>query len=118
MPMESKAQRRYLWATNPEVAQEFEDKTPKGKKLPEHKKKATHNCLMINSGSHQIFCVVYNGIPVGTSAEAGMAMQRAHTAHNAANAYAGGDISHHASLYEHAAGLHKEAVRLNSGNAD
>jgi hypothetical protein len=35
MPMESQAQRRKLWATNPKVAQEFEDKTPKGKKLPE-----------------------------------------------------------------------------------
>lgn len=34
-PMESQAQRRKLWATNPKVAQEFEDKTPKGKKLPE-----------------------------------------------------------------------------------
>lgn len=35
MPMQSQAQRRKLWATNPKVAQEFEDKTPKGKKLPE-----------------------------------------------------------------------------------
>lgn len=34
-PMQSQAQRRKLWATNPKVAQEFEDKTPKGKKLPE-----------------------------------------------------------------------------------
>jgi len=36
MPMKSKAQRRFLWATNPEVAKEFESKTPEGKKLPEH----------------------------------------------------------------------------------
>ena len=35
MPMQSKAQRRYLWATNPKVAQEFEDKTAPGAKLPE-----------------------------------------------------------------------------------
>lgn len=35
MPMESQAQRRKLWATNPKVAQEFEDATPKGAKLPE-----------------------------------------------------------------------------------
>ena len=34
MPMKSKAQRRALWAKNPKLAQEFEDKTPKGKKLP------------------------------------------------------------------------------------
>jgi hypothetical protein len=35
MPMKSKAQRRALWAKNPKVAEEFEKKTPKGKKLPE-----------------------------------------------------------------------------------
>jgi hypothetical protein len=35
MPMKSKAQRRALWAKDPKLAQEFEDKTPKGKKLPE-----------------------------------------------------------------------------------
>lgn len=35
MPMRSKAQRRYLWATAPDVAREFEDATPKGAKLPE-----------------------------------------------------------------------------------
>ena len=40
MPMKSKAQRKFLWATNPEVAREFEDETPKGIKLPEHVKKA------------------------------------------------------------------------------
>lgn len=43
MPMKSEAQRRALWAKNPAVAQEFEDATPKGKKLPERvrpKKKA------------------------------------------------------------------------------
>lgn len=39
MPMKSQAQRRALWAKNPKVAQEFEDKTPKGKKLPEKVKK-------------------------------------------------------------------------------
>ena len=33
--MKSQAQRRYLWAKHPGVAQEFEDKTPAGKKLPE-----------------------------------------------------------------------------------
>lgn len=36
MPMKSEAQRKYLWATHPKVAKEFESKTPKGKKLPEH----------------------------------------------------------------------------------
>lgn len=39
MPMKSKAQRRYLHAVHPEVAEKFEEETPKGKKLPEHKRK-------------------------------------------------------------------------------
>ena len=39
MPFKSKAQRRYLFATNPAVAEEFASKTPKGKKLPDHVKK-------------------------------------------------------------------------------
>lgn len=39
MPFKSEAQRRYLYANEPEVAKEFASKTPKGKKLPERKKK-------------------------------------------------------------------------------
>lgn len=35
MPMKSEAQRGFLWAQHPELAREFEDATPKGKKLPE-----------------------------------------------------------------------------------
>lgn len=38
MPFKSKAQRGYLFANEPEVAEEFAEKTPKGKKLPEHVK--------------------------------------------------------------------------------
>ena len=38
MPFKSKAQRRFLYAKEPEVAKEYESKTPKGKKLPEKKK--------------------------------------------------------------------------------
>lgn len=34
MPFKSKAQRAFLYATNPKVAKEFESKTPKGVKLP------------------------------------------------------------------------------------
>jgi hypothetical protein len=34
-PFRSKAQRRYLYANNPELAKEFEAATPRGKKLPE-----------------------------------------------------------------------------------
>jgi len=34
MPFKSEKQRRYLYAKKPEIAKEFEKKTPKGKKLP------------------------------------------------------------------------------------
>lgn len=37
----SQAQRRYMYAKHPDIAKEFEAKTPKGKKLPEH-----HNVAM------------------------------------------------------------------------
>ena len=42
MPFKSQAQRRMMFATNPEVAKEMQAKTRKGAKLPEHvaKKKA------------------------------------------------------------------------------
>jgi hypothetical protein len=40
VPLRSKAQRRKLWATDPELAQEFEAHTPKGMKLPERVSKA------------------------------------------------------------------------------
>lgn len=40
MPLESEAQRRYLWATDPELAQKFEDETPKDAKLPKRKRKS------------------------------------------------------------------------------
>lgn len=38
MPFKSEAQRKYLFANEPEVAEEFAKHTPKGKKLPESKK--------------------------------------------------------------------------------
>jgi hypothetical protein len=38
MPFKSNAQRKFLFATDPEMAEEFASKTPKGKKLPEHVK--------------------------------------------------------------------------------
>lgn len=41
MPMESQAERRFLWATKPDVAKKMEKDTPKGEKLPEHVKPAT-----------------------------------------------------------------------------
>lgn len=36
MPFKSEAQRRFMYAKHPEIAKEFSEKTPKGKKLPEH----------------------------------------------------------------------------------
>ncbi len=42
MPMKSQAQRAYLHANEPEVAEEFEKHTPKSKKLP---RKVTKNPL-------------------------------------------------------------------------
>lgn len=39
MPIKSVAQRKYLWATNPEVAKKFEKETPKGKRLPKKVRK-------------------------------------------------------------------------------
>ena len=38
-PFKSDAQRRYMYAVHPKIAKEFQEKTPKGKKLPEHVKK-------------------------------------------------------------------------------
>ena len=35
MPFKSEAQRRYLWAREPEVAEKFAKETPKGAKLPQ-----------------------------------------------------------------------------------
>jgi hypothetical protein len=38
MPFKSRAQQKYLFATNPEVAKEFAEHTPNIKALPEHVK--------------------------------------------------------------------------------
>ena len=45
MPFKSKAQQRYLFSRNPDVAGEFASKTPNIKKLPErvHPKGSTKN---------------------------------------------------------------------------
>jgi hypothetical protein len=50
MPFRSQAQRRYLYATHPRVAEEFASKTPKGVKLPEHvKRRKGKRALMVNN---------------------------------------------------------------------
>ena len=38
MPFKSEAQRMFMWATDPEMAKEFQSATPKNKKLPERVK--------------------------------------------------------------------------------
>ena len=40
MPFKSQAQRRFLYATNPKVAEKFSKHTPKGKRLPDRVKQA------------------------------------------------------------------------------
>lgn len=39
MPFKSQQQRKFMYAKHPEMAEEWEDKTPKGKKLPKKVKK-------------------------------------------------------------------------------
>ena len=50
MPFKSQAQRRYMFATHPKIAKEFEAATPKGAKLPKRvtkKKLLTKNKKLI-----------------------------------------------------------------------
>lgn len=42
MPFKSQAQRAFFYAVNPKMAREWEDHTPKGKKLPKRVKKRTN----------------------------------------------------------------------------
>mgnify|MGYP003344794702 FL=1 len=39
MPFKSEAQRKFMYAKHPKMAKEWEEKTPKGKKLPAKVKK-------------------------------------------------------------------------------
>jgi hypothetical protein len=41
MPFKSKAQRAFLYSQHPDIAKEFQDATPKGKKLPERVRPST-----------------------------------------------------------------------------
>jgi len=38
MPFVSQSQRNFMYANHPDIAKEFESKTPKGEKLPYHVK--------------------------------------------------------------------------------
>lgn len=38
-PFKSDAQRKFMYAVHPKIAKEFQEKTPKGKKLPKRVKK-------------------------------------------------------------------------------
>jgi len=39
MPFKSKQQEKWMWATHPEMARQWEEHTPKGAKLPKKVKK-------------------------------------------------------------------------------
>ena len=39
MPFKSEAQRKWMYATNPKMAKEWEEHTPEGKELPKKVKK-------------------------------------------------------------------------------
>lgn len=41
MPFKSQAQRRWMYANDPEMAKRWESETPKGRKLPAKKTKPT-----------------------------------------------------------------------------
>jgi hypothetical protein len=41
MPFKSKQQRKFMYAKHPEMAKEWEEKTPKGKVIPKKVKKKT-----------------------------------------------------------------------------
>jgi hypothetical protein len=45
MPFKSKQQRKWMWATHPEMAKKWERHTPKGKKLPKKVKKKSENII-------------------------------------------------------------------------
>ena len=47
MPFVSQAQRRFMHAKHPAIAKEFEKKTPKGKKLPEHKQMTMSEAMKV-----------------------------------------------------------------------
>jgi hypothetical protein len=41
MPFKSKAQRRFMYANHPKIAKRWSKHTPKGKRLPERKRKSS-----------------------------------------------------------------------------
>lgn len=55
MPFKSKAQQRYLFARHPEIADEFEEHTPKKsyKNLPEHVREPKSKMEHMKRVSHQ-----------------------------------------------------------------
>lgn len=51
MPFQSEAQRRWMWANEPEMAQRWQEETPKGK-LPKRKKPRRHAGDRVKVGKH------------------------------------------------------------------
>jgi hypothetical protein len=52
MPFKSQAQARYMFAKHPKIAQEFADKTPSIKKLPEKVHPATKQAAAAHKKYH------------------------------------------------------------------
>lgn len=69
MPFKSEAQRRFMWAKHPEMAEEWESVTPKGRKLPE---KIKHAFVVYRSMLAELEKIAYREAPWMTPA------QRAH----------------------------------------
>lgn len=127
MPFKSEAQRRFMYANHPEIAAEFEDKTPKGKKLPKHvKKKATEN-QEFRTGRPDIVCNVENAIHGGkvattdfdlgeASEKANHATGKAHVASENASRPGGNYLA--AVYHKKAAGLHEAAAAAHGVSSD
>jgi hypothetical protein len=65
-PFKSEAQRRWMHANHPDMAEEWESHTPKGAKLPKHVGNAEHNC-----GTHESCGDILPGLEQGIGAGGG-----------------------------------------------
>jgi len=54
MPFKSQAQRGFMYSQHPDIAKEFEKKTPKGEKLPKHVKKGKYSKGAIKTAMEMI----------------------------------------------------------------
>ncbi len=69
MPLKSKAQEKFLWAKHPKIAEEFEEATPEGKKLPEHVKKMAKGGVVTDE-ARSLADLAASGMELGADPEA------------------------------------------------